>query len=267
MTAVASRVEEEWDGAWNAFLSANRACVQGRDRVSVLFSGGLDSSLVVWALHGKVDLQLVAVGVRGARDLDDAREGARLLGEAIDIVELSPADALARRQEWGAWVEGAPRSLEAVRLGMALAVASARASTVMCGQGADELCLGYHHFEGLSLEDTRARAREDWERLVSSEWPRARQFAQSQGRRLESPYLTEPFLGLVTAQPLERHRPSNERKPWLRALARRAGLPEELASRPKRAMQYGTGIDALLRRARPLASSDPGSGLAAQGPI
>jgi len=42
--------------------------------------------------------------------------------------------------------------------------------------------------------------------------------------------------------------PGSPRKIVLRSLARRLGLPEEIAGRPKKAIQYSTGVSGALRR-------------------
>jgi asparagine synthase (glutamine-hydrolysing) len=42
--------------------------------------------------------------------------------------------------------------------------------------------------------------------------------------------------------------PSSSRKLVLRALAKAKGLPEELVNRPKKAVQYSTGVSGVLQR-------------------
>ncbi|MFH0818303.1 MAG: hypothetical protein V1909_06760, partial [Candidatus Micrarchaeota archaeon] len=46
--------------------------------------------------------------------------------------------------------------------------------------------------------------------------------------------------------PLDEHFRGEERKPVLREIARMLGLPEGARIRPKKAMQYGSGIHKIL---------------------
>ena len=220
----------------------------GGDRpVSVLYSGGLDSSLVAWGIRDKVDVELVTVGVRDSPDLPAARAGARLLGlpwvgrtidgPAIDEILRAEGPALAT-------VSAVSR---AVLVGTALALDSANNAEVLCGQGADELFLGYAHFDDLSDRDTVAQRKTDLDRLLLQDWPLSRAIATRHGRRLGSPFLNPPFLELAAGLSIDRLRAGPGRKPLLREMATALGLPPELANRPKKAFQYGSGIARALR--------------------
>ncbi len=220
----------------------------GGDRpVSVLYSGGLDSSLVAWGVRDLAGVELVTVGVRDSPDLRAAREGARLLGlpwvgRTIDLLDI---ERILRAEE-PALATVSPVS-RAVLVGTALALDSANNEDVLCGQGADELFLGYAHFDHLSARDTIAQRKGDLDRLLLQDWPRSRAIATRRGRRLGSPFLDPPFLKLASGLSIDRLRSGPGRKPLLRELATALGLPPVLANRPKKAFQYGSGIARALR--------------------
>lgn len=214
---------------------------------TVLFSGGLDSSMVAFCLgHLGHEPRLIAVGTPGARDLESAASAGRLLGRAVETVELDPK-ALGAPAVGETSTEGAPHRRDPIRVAFAWATASAPPGAVVCGQGADELFGGYAHFGQLEAIQAEERRRLDLHRLLHTEWPWAWQTAARHGRRLRSPYLDWEFVHAALRIPTaEWYRP-RERKHWLRSWAIAHGLPEELAHRPKRALQYGSGVERALR--------------------
>jgi asparagine synthase (glutamine-hydrolysing) len=221
----------------------------GQDRPIVLFSGGLDSSLLAHLLTrsgGRADLR--TVGRRGSNDLVAAREGAEHLGASWQGVELSDA---ALEEAWARYRGGLaaePEPRRSVLFSLAVAFEACPAGAVVVGQGADELFGGYRHFEGLSPAAAVRRSDEDLRRLLEHDWPATESLARPRGLRLVAPFLDPGFLAATRRldPPVRFSAPPAKR--YLRVLARRAGLPVELADRPKRALQYGTGIAAWLRR-------------------
>ncbi|HYK93992.1 MAG TPA: asparagine synthase-related protein, partial [Thermoplasmata archaeon] len=119
---------------------------------------------------------------------------------------------------------------------------------LVTGQGADELFHGYAHFRGLSLADRLSRASADLERLTEHEWPRFQRMSAGAGRQIVAPYLDDEFVRAVQREASSIAVASEgEPKRTLRELARHLGVPAELAARPKKAMQYGSGIGRLVR--------------------
>ena len=216
-------------------------------RISVLYSGGLDSSLVAFGARALAEVELVTVGVRGSSDLLAAEHGARVLGlpwvhRTVDQADVEQILAAER----GALQRARPGS-RAVLVGIAFALQTASQSLVLCGQGADELFLGYAHFEGLSSADSEAKRQEDLDRLLQEDWPLSISLGVHVHRKLGSPFLDSDFMGYVRALPIGQLRAGGGRKPLLRQVATTLGVPPELAQRPKKAFQYGSGIERLLR--------------------
>ncbi|MFZ0830499.1 MAG: asparagine synthase C-terminal domain-containing protein [Thermoplasmata archaeon] len=218
-----------------------------RQPLSVLFSGGLDSSLVAAGLRDLVEVNLVTVGVQGSTDMAAAERGARILELPWSGHLISPDDVHRALDIDGVGLSQVSPTSRAVLLGMSLALEATTTERVVCGQGADELFLGYAHFEGLSSADAWACREEDLTRLLRDDWPRSISIASRYGKSLISPFLDPEVLAYVRALSIDELRSGPGRKPLLRRMARLLGLPAELVERPKKAFQYGSGVARLLR--------------------
>jgi asparagine synthase (glutamine-hydrolysing) len=220
---------------------------------SVLFSGGLDSGLLAWELREDPTLLLSTIGLEGSPDLAAAESAARALGLAWSPHIVTASEVLSAAQRIESETRDLGPTARAVDVAFSLAIECAPPGVVLCGQGADELFFGYAHFRGLEPPVAQQRADSDLEYLLTEAWPRARRIAAAAGRQVEAPYLASEFVQAAQAIPLPERLAGPSPKQALRNYARRRGLPDSIALRPKRALQYGTGIDRLLRResARP----------------
>jgi asparagine synthase (glutamine-hydrolysing) len=226
--------------------------------VTLLYSGGLDSSLLAWLLRARPATRLLTVGVPGAPDLSAGRAGAALIGLPWSSRELAPERVARSPPALAVNRRSPPSPLWSVQVALDLAFDATEDATVMVGQGADELFWGYAHFRGLPPAEGRRRAQADLDRLVTVDWPATIGTAAGHGRRLLAPYLDPRLVALTKHFDPEELSWTLESKPLLRAAAYRLGLPSPLADRPKKAMQYGTGVDAILRR-RPASTRGSGS--------
>lgn len=234
-------------GVVSRLHQAMTVVLRGSPRVSVLYSGGLDSSLVASVAGEISSVELVTVGVRGSPDLTAAERGARALDLAWTDRTIERSDIERVLRSDNSLLADANRASRAVLVGLALALEVASHPRVLCGQGADELFLGYAHFEGLSAADTRRKQQEDLDRLLGSDWPRSVRLAQTRGKDLRSPYLEPEFLSHARGISIDQLRWGGGRKPLLREVAVEVGVPSELVARPKKAFQYGSGIERLMR--------------------
>lgn len=243
---------QESEAAWRqldrALEEALRPLRETRVPRVVLFSGGVDSGLLAWELRGADGLSLFTVGVAGADDLASARATFPELGVPWLGLELDDPDLAKVVDEVGPELDGVPGPRRGIFAALAVAAATAPPGLLVCGQGADELFLGYAHYRGLSAREAMARSTADLARLQEEDWPRTLRLAARWGRELVAPYLAPAFVRAASEVPVSERLPGILTKPYFRRWARHRGLPELLAERPKRAVQYGSGVDRWLRR-------------------
>jgi len=251
---------------------AVRRCCGGG--VGLVFSAGVDSTLIGFLASRHAGVEAYSVGVKGSHDLDYARE---IMGQTpfrINCIELAEDD-----------VEGElPKIINVIKsaspldagVGIPFHFASKRASsegikTMLCGQGSDELFGGYSRYIELlgsgSYDELDELMRKDLRELPESNLWRDRMLCEANGVKLEIPFLDKRFVDYVQEIPAqlkvkelsgfeeEAYECVDEingmrfvRKYVLRKMAERAGLPEPVIQRVKKAAQYGSGSQKTLER-------------------
>jgi len=242
--------DEDWARLDSAFERTLGRFRPGRSKLGVLFSGGLDSSLLAWELRHRPRLTLSTVGAAHSPDLEAAAAGAEVIEAPWAPVTVGGPDVLEIARALEEDTRGLSPTARSVQVAFALAVQVAPVRTLLCGQGADELFLGYAHYRGLSPVDAKRRSERDLEQVLTDEWPRSQRIARRFGKTVEAPYLDGGFVDAALSVPIVRRLPLPVPKAFFRGWARHRGLPQVLAQKPKRALQFGSGVDRILRRGR-----------------
>lgn len=212
----------------------------------VMLSGGVDSSLIASIAAEHAETIGVSVSVRGSRSSD--REAARLVARELGIelveVDVDPAEVPEQALSLARAI-GEPHALKVSAalptLFAARAVAERGGKLVLSGAGADEV-FGAH---ARDRENANALA-ESWAQLLAL-WE-SNALAQDSASMASTIEVRYPFLDReVVAASWRSLEPSDETKPALRAQLRARGL-DRVAGRPRKAAQYGTGLDDVLAR-------------------
>ena len=215
-------------------------------RTGVLFSGGLDSSLIALLASKHSDVVLYTAGAEGSQDLEWARKVSDILGLELReyiFTEEEVEEALKRI----VFAIEEPNAMN-LAIGVPLYFATLLAGrdgvkVLLSGQGADELFGGYAKYlerPELMEEDIKAMA----ERNLA----RDDKIAMLNGVEGRFPYLAIPVVTTALGIPVKLKIRDGHRKFILRKAAEKLGLPGEVVEREKKAAQYGSGAQRVIKR-------------------
>ncbi|MDD1721444.1 MAG: asparagine synthase C-terminal domain-containing protein, partial [Euryarchaeota archaeon] len=219
----------------------------------VAFSGGLDSSLLCGLITERTEKNYYTTGLPGSFDVKNAQHAARLLGIRLDVLEFSLTDIESVLPHVIATIENCDPIH--VALSIPQHVITQRAATdgyktVVTGQGADELFAGYRKYQTLSSaepRDVNAALAADVHNIAANNLERDSLIAAANSVDLILPYLDPRVVSLGLSIDWTLKLKNGINKYVLRKAAKQV-IPLELACKQKKAMQYGTGVAAALRR-------------------
>ncbi|MFC4437549.1 MULTISPECIES: asparagine synthase C-terminal domain-containing protein [Natrialbaceae] len=248
--------ESDPDAALDALDRAIRTATDQvrSDDCAVAFSGGVDSALVAEVL----DAPLYVVGFPDSHDVEAARTAAAAMDRELTVVELEPAD-LERAVPEVARAIGRTNAMD-VQIALPLYLVGERVAadgyeTLAVGQGADELFGGYEKVVRLDhrveAETVRGAVREQILSLPG-QLPRDVRAIEAAGLEPVTPLLHDAVIDAALQLPDELLADEKTRKRGFRRVAAQY-LPEEVSSRDKKAVQYGSlvarELDRLARQA------------------
>ncbi len=224
----------------------------------VAFSGGLDSALVA-SLAKEVgkDPDLFTVGMEEQPELEHAREVATELGLPITIRELTADEVLESLPDVVSIVESTDPVVVGVSVPFYFACRKAREmgrELIAAGQMSDELFGGYARFEDLVLNGRPDEARSEiWRSVLAApanDFEPGDKVAVSFGLEMRCPFAYLPLVEYGLNLPLSLKVSALEgravRKYILRRLASTLKLPDSVVNRPKKAVQYSSGVQKVL---------------------
>ena len=238
---------------------AIRRITRGVDKVSVAFSGGLDSALTaLLAKKANCNLEAVSVGLPGSQELSNVEQFAQELDLPITIQTFG-FDSLEEYVRRVVWLIEEPNLMKvsvAVPLHWAAMVAAKRGCRVMlCGQGSDELYGGYYKYaRTLDGKGRRALVAELYRSVLDSaqvNYERDDQATAPFGVELRTAFADLDVIEFSLSIPSQfKVKAGNDltRKWVLRSVAKEEDLPEDMIWRRKKAIQHGTGVENAIRK-------------------
>lgn len=244
------QLEEASEEIKELFLDAVEKRIP-ESEVGLLFSGGLDSTLVAAALQ-ELDKDFTAYtagiqhgNVSAPRDYEKAKEVAEEMDFSLKRYETSLEEVENVLPQLCDWIS----TTNVVKLGVALPFhfslqQSEKVSeqVIFTGFGSEQLYAGYARQQGYlnkeCLSDLRCIFHEDLYRdnVVSFR----------HGRELRVPFLDEKLVEHALSIPEDMKRTEEYRKYVLRKAAEKLGVPETVVWRKKVAAQYGSNFDKAL---------------------
>lgn len=233
--------------------------VFGQKEVAVAFSGGLDSSVVAClAKRTGVDVHLIHVSLEGQSETEEARKAAASLGLPLQVHLFTLADVEKTLPKAVELIE----EPDPIKAGVGLPfywtaqkAAEAGLRVMLAGQGADELFGGYQRYVNEYLRDGNEKVRQtmfnDVATVHESNLERDEKICGFHDVELRLPFasfqVAEFAMSLPTKLKFEKTQDCL-RKLVLRKAAKNLELPMEIVEKPKKAVQYSTGISNALKK-------------------
>jgi len=227
-------------------------------RVAVAYSGGLDSGVIACCSRATgLDVELLTVTVKSNREFEHAKKTAKELELPLVARQYSLTDVRAA-------ISHALQRMEKPNvMDVAIAVPILWASqlaeknglqAIFMGQGADELFGGYDRYilayQRRGPEEARRMMMKDILSLSELSLERDEQVSAGTKVELRLPFADKELMRFVLALPLSLKIGGVEeshQKLVLRRVAKLHGIPSSISERPKRAMQYSTGVNDSIR--------------------
>ncbi|MCW4006511.1 MAG: asparagine synthetase B [Candidatus Bathyarchaeota archaeon] len=238
---------------------AVRVRLHGVERCAVAFSGGLDSSVVAFLVKQcGVDVELVHVSMENHPETKEAQRAAEALGLPLHVHLFTESDV----ENIVGRVVGLIEESDPVKAGVgvpfywtAQKAAEAGLEVLLAGQGADELFGGYQRYVTEYVQAGEEKLREmmfgDVVGICESNLERDLKICGFHDVSLRLPFagyaVVDFALGLPASLKVE-PRVDSLRKLVLRRAALELGLPRSIAQKPKKAVQYSTGVSNVLKR-------------------
>lgn len=232
--------------------------VSGLKEVAVAFSGGLDSCIIAFlAKKLGVDVNLVYVSLEKQTETDYAKRVAEELKLPIHVHTCGLEDVKSVLTEV-LWLIEEPDPLK-VSIGIPFYWAAEKTAEVnlkvlLAGQGADELFGGYKRYVNEYLrhdsEAVRRAIFSDILRMYETNFERDFKICNSHNVELRLPFVTYQMARFAVEMPVElkiERKEDGLRKLVLRQVAKNLGLPQFIVEKPKKAIQYATGVNNALK--------------------
>jgi len=240
-------------------MESTRKQVSDLETVVVAFSGGVDSSVVAALVENVgLDVQLVSVGLEDQPEVMFAKEAA----EALDLplhLQIYTVSELEETLAKVLWLIEEPHVINACIAvpfyWLAETASKLGHPVLLAGQGADELFGGYQRYlteYGKSdAEVVEQKMFYDIKNAYHQNFQRDNHVCSYHGVELRLPFIDGNVVDFALRLPLRLKINSVEdrlRKRVLRRVAHNLEIPSFMANKPKKAVQYTTGVTKALRR-------------------
>ena len=239
-------------------LSVKRR-ISGLKDVAVAFSGGLDSSLIAFlAKHFGVDVHLISVSLENQPEIEHVKKAAEALELPIQI-HLFKKRNVKEILPTILWLIEEPDPIK-TSIGIPFYWTAEKAAdsgfkVLLAGQGADELFGGYKRYLSCysrhGEEELQRTLFNDVIHMYEKNFERDSKICNFHNVELRLPFTFYQMVRFaISLSPrLKIKSPKdNLRKHVLRHAAEKLGLPQFIVNKPKKAVQYATGVNKVLKK-------------------
>lgn len=245
-------IEETADEIAELFLDAVEKRVPEDGDIGLLFSGGVDSTLIAAALQELgVEFTAYTSGIQhgnvdAPRDMDWAEEVAEEMGIDLESYEADLDEVerdLSRMVDWISSTSVVKNGV-ALPFHYALRGNSDEEKVVFSGLGSEQLYAGYHRQQGYLNKECLSGLRGMFEQDLY----RDNVVSFRHGYELRVPFLDHELIEHALTIHEDYKVKEDYRKYVLRLAAEKLGVPEKVAWRGKTAAQYGSNFDKAIDR-------------------
>lgn len=241
----------------DSLVDSVRKRVGNLDQVALLFSAGVDSTLIAAILKRlNVETTLYTVGTKNSQDMQFAKKVAEDMDLPLKMWIIDEDVVADNFQSTINIIED--KNLMKIGVGMTINLTSQIAhkdnhKVMLSGQGADELFCGYNRYKNKynTPDELLEELTHDLNNMYHVNLERDDKATMNNSIELRVPYLDRKVIQVACKTPVKYMLHSDEdniRKHILRDVAYELGVPEYIAYRPKKAAQYGTGIDKIIKK-------------------
>lgn len=235
----------------NALVDAVTEIVNEESSLAVAFSGGIDSSLLAQlCIDIGTKVTLLTVGFPGSPDIEFSKVVAKKLGVPHKLLELEKEDFHNKQknicQKLGCRnISHIENCIAFFYLGML--ARQNDLGLILTANGCDELFCGYDRFRSI-YEYGNARIMQLTHEKLENEvilMKKIESIITEFGIKAKHPFLSEKFISVALKISIDNKIKGYDdfiRKHILREVAVMIGVPHEAASKPKKALQYGSLI-------------------------
>lgn len=243
----------------NLLLESTRKRVSDLKKVAVAFSGGLDSSIIAaLAKICGIDVYLISVRLEDQAEVKYAEVTAERLDLPLHLGTFTVDDVeqILPKVLWLIEESSAVKASIAIPFYWTAEIASKmRCRVLLAGQGSDELFGGYHKYLGTYAQFGATVVQNAmYYDVVSSyetNFQRDTQVCSFHKVELRFPFVDREVVQFALCLPVNLKIKSTEnhlRKRVLRRVAQNLELPQFIVEKPKKAIQYTTGVNKTLQK-------------------
>tara|TARA_Y100000034_G_scaffold20219_2_gene23035 strand:+ start:1307 stop:2812 length:1506 start_codon:yes stop_codon:yes gene_type:complete len=235
----------------------NRVEEIGDNKIGVLFSGGIDSTMIAFVLKSLgVNFTCYAVGLdeaglKPAEDLVWAQKVAKELGFQLKIIKLNLDESETIIKKTAKILGDIKNKVVHVGVGGVIVAVCEHAKQdgvkfLFSGLGSEEIFAGYQRHE--QAQNINKECKQGIKNMEKCDLLRDNLISDSENVKFLVPFLDKDLVKYALDVPSELKIKDGVKKYILRLVAEDLGMPKDIAFRKKKAAQYGSNFDKAIMK-------------------